>query len=184
MPAGGEGQDLQPIPSLWKRPPSLNCELSPGALCEVKSTILLLAPQDQPAPQPAYSGKPSPLGLSLVKEGISVPSSPCTHEEPTCLHLGTWDLEVAHHFRRTGEIYLFIFKDFIYLFMGDTERERQRHRQLEKQAPRREPDVGLHPRTLGSRPEPKADAQSLSHRGAPNRNYLNQKLPLQQKSSL
>ena len=27
-----------------------------------------------------------------------------------------------------------------------------------KQAPRREPDVGLYPRTLGSQPKPKADA--------------------------
>ena len=46
----------------------------------------------------------------------------------------------------------FFFKDFIYLFMRDTERERQRHRQREKQAPRREPDVGLDPQTPGSTP--------------------------------
>ena len=38
-------------------------------------------------------------------------------------------------------------------------RERQRHRQTEKQGPHGEPDEGLHPRTLGSQPEPKADAQ-------------------------
>ena len=38
------------------------------------------------------------------------------------------------------------------------QRERQRHRQKEKQAPCREPDVGLDPRTPGSGPEPKADA--------------------------
>ena len=30
-----------------------------------------------------------------------------------------------------------------------------------------EPDVGLDPITLGSRPEPKADAQPLCHPGAP-----------------
>ena len=47
------------------------------------------------------------------------------------------------------------------------ERERQRHRQRERQAPRREPDVGLDPRTLGSHPRLKADAQPLSHPGAP-----------------
>ena len=52
----------------------------------------------------------------------------------------------------------FLFKDFIYLFMRDTQKERQRHRQGEMQAPYEEPDVGLHPRTLGSWPEPKADA--------------------------
>ena len=47
-------------------------------------------------------------------------------------------------------------KDFIYLFMRDTERERQRHRQREKQAPCREPKVGLDPRTPRPRPRPKA----------------------------
>ena len=59
--------------------------------------------------------------------------------------------------------YQYFFKDFIYLFMRDMERERQRHRQREKQALCREPDLGLNPRTPGSRPEPKADAQQLSH---------------------
>ena len=51
--------------------------------------------------------------------------------------------------------------------MRDTQRERQRHRQREKQAPCTKPDVGLDPETLGSRPEPKADAQLLSHPGVP-----------------
>ena len=45
--------------------------------------------------------------------------------------------------------------------MRDTERERERQR--EKQAPCREPDAGLDLRTPGSCPEPKADAQPLSH---------------------
>ena len=49
----------------------------------------------------------------------------------------------------------------------DTHRERQRHRQGEKQTPCREPDVGLDPRTLGSHPEPKADVQLLNHPGIP-----------------
>ena len=48
----------------------------------------------------------------------------------------------------------------------ERERERQRHRQREKQAPCREPNVGLDPVTLGSCPEPKADAEPLSHPGA------------------
>ena len=46
-------------------------------------------------------------------------------------------------------IIIIVSKDFIYLFMRDPERERQRHRQREKQAPCREPDAGLHPRTRG-----------------------------------
>ena len=55
--------------------------------------------------------------------------------------------------------------------MTDTERERerarQRHRQREKQDPCREPNVGLDPRTPGSRPGPKAGATLLSHPGIP-----------------
>ena len=55
-----------------------------------------------------------------------------------------------------------------YLFIhGNTHRERQRHRQREKQAPHRKPDVGLDPWTLGSLPEPKEDAQPLSHPDIP-----------------
>ena len=53
------------------------------------------------------------------------------------------------------------------------ERHREREREAEtkakggKQAPCREPDVGLDPRTPGSCPEPKADTQLLSHPGIP-----------------
>ena len=61
-------------------------------------------------------------------------------------------------------IYLFILKYFMYLSMRDTERERQAEGEA---APCREPDAGLDPRTPGSRPEPEADAQALSHPGAP-----------------
>ena len=59
------------------------------------------------------------------------------------------------------------FKDFIYLFMRNTQREKQRHRQREKQVPRRESDAGLGPGTLGSGPEPKAEVQPLSDPGVP-----------------
>ena len=40
-------------------------------------------------------------------------------------------------------------------------------RETEKQAPFRESDAALDPRTPGSRLEPKAGAQPLSHPGAP-----------------
>ena len=57
--------------------------------------------------------------------------------------------------------------------MRDRDREREReqtqHRQREKQAPCKELDAGLDPRTLRSCPEPKADAQLLSHPGLFNR---------------
>ena len=45
--------------------------------------------------------------------------------------------------------------------------EEQRQRQREKQAPCREPYVGPDPGSLGSCPEPKTDAQLLSHPGIP-----------------
>ena len=61
------------------------------------------------------------------------------------------------------------FLSFKILFIQErhTERERDRHRQREKQAPCREPDAGLDPRTPGSRPELKADVQLLSHLAEP-----------------
>ena len=49
--------------------------------------------------------------------------------------------------------------------MRDTERASKRQR--EKQAPLREPDVGLDPGTPGSCPGPKAGAKPLSHPGIP-----------------
>ena len=56
--------------------------------------------------------------------------------------------------------------------MRDTHRkrkgERQRHRHREKQAPHRELDVGLDPRTPGTGPGLKAGAKPLSHPGIPN----------------
>ena len=51
--------------------------------------------------------------------------------------------------------------------MRDTERERQIHRQREKQAPYGLPNTGRDPRTPGSRPEPKAHAQPLSYSSVP-----------------
>ena len=49
----------------------------------------------------------------------------------------------------------------------ERERERQKYRQREKQTPCREPDVGLDLSTLGSRPEPKADAHAEPPRCPP-----------------
>ena len=64
------------------------------------------------------------------------------------------------------QCYIFL-NNFIYLFMRDTESERGRDRQREKPVPCREPDVGLNPGIPESHPEPKADAQPLSHPGIP-----------------
>ena len=54
--------------------------------------------------------------------------------------------------------------------MRDTETEAETKaetKQRQKQTPCGEPDAGLNPRPPGSCPEPKADAQPLSHPGAP-----------------
>ena len=51
--------------------------------------------------------------------------------------------------------------------MTGREKERQRHRQREKQAPCKGHDVRLDPVTPGSCPEPEADTQLLSHPGVP-----------------
>ena len=57
---------------------------------------------------------------------------------------------------------LFFFKDFIYLFDRETARERgntgRGSGRGSSRLPVEEPDVGLDPRTPGSRPEQKADA--------------------------
>ena len=51
------------------------------------------------------------------------------------------------------------------LFIHERYRERQRHRQREWQAPLREPNARFDPGTVGSCPEPKADAPPLRHPG-------------------
>ena len=65
-------------------------------------------------------------------------------------------------------IHLFI-HSFIHLFIHERHREteRQTHKQREKQAPCKESNVGLDPRTPGSRPGPKVGAKLLSHPGIP-----------------
>ena len=57
---------------------------------------------------------------------------------------------------------------FKILFIHERDTQRQRHKQREKKAPCGGTNVGLDPRTPGSRPEPKTDAQPLSHPGVPN----------------
>ena len=75
---------------------------------------------------------------------------------------------------RTTQVSLF-FWYFIYLLMRDTDTEAET-RQKEKQAPCREPNLGLDPGTPGW-PEPKADAQALSHTGVPSICCLNASSP-------
>ena len=59
------------------------------------------------------------------------------------------------------------FFKILFIYSQEAQKERQGHRQMEKQAPYGEPDAELDPRTSGPRPEPKADTQPLSHAGIP-----------------
>ena len=59
-------------------------------------------------------------------------------------------------------IFIFYFLKILFIYSRETQRERMRHRQRGKQAPGREPDVGLHPGS-GIMPQPKTEAQLLSH---------------------
>ena len=56
--------------------------------------------------------------------------------------------------------FIYLFFKILFIYSRERERERQRHRQREKQAPYREPDVGLDPRSPGSGPRLKA---ALNH---------------------
>ena len=60
----------------------------------------------------------------------------------------------------------FFFKDFIYVFMRDMQREAETQTEGETGSLWK-PDMGLDPGALGSQPELKADAQPLNHPGAP-----------------
>ena len=60
---------------------------------------------------------------------------------------------------------LLFFFNILFFYSWETQWERQRHRQREKQASFGESDVRLASRTPGSWPEPKEDAQPLSHPG-------------------
>ena len=51
-------------------------------------------------------------------------------------------------------------KKILFIYSRETHRERQRYRLREKQAPYREPDVGLDPRSPGSCPGLKAAPNS------------------------
>ena len=69
-------------------------------------------------------------------------------------------------FPRADPLLKFFFLIF-YLFIYERHRDRGRDIEKDKQTPHREPNAGPDPRTPGSCPEQKADAQPLSHPGIP-----------------
>ena len=76
-------------------------------------------------------------------------------------------------------MYVFFIFLFYFLFMIVTQREREAEAQAEGEAGsiHREPDVGLDPKSPGSRPGPKAGAKPLRHPGCPGNSNLKQKNP-------
>ena len=70
-------------------------------------------------------------------------------QKSSFLYQNICDAIKANHRSDTNILFLFILK-ISFIHSRDTERQR------EKEAPRGEPDAGLNPTTLGSRPEPKA----------------------------
>ena len=68
----------------------------------------------------------------------------------------------------TGAAHIFAFKKKYFIYSWETQKERRRHREREKQAPCREPNVGLDPGSPGSCPGLKAGAQPLMHPGCLN----------------
>ena len=80
--------------------------------------------------------------------------------------LSIWYLQIYYFLRFIFLTYFpicsFLLLLRFYLFIHETHRERQTHRQKEKQAPCREPYVGLNPGTPGSRPGPLGRRQALN----------------------
>ena len=78
----------------------------------------------------------------------------------------------------------FLKRFYLFIHERHTHTQRQRHRQREKQAPCREPDVRLDPRSPGSCPGLKTDAKPLSHPGISERRLLKGRAPWFPKSQL
>ena len=71
---------------------------------------------------------------------------------------------------KSRQLYFF---NILFIYSWETQKERQRHSQREeKQAPCKEPNAGLDPGNPGLSPEPKANAQLLSHPGIPGHFFL------------
>ena len=99
-----------------------------------------------------------PNTLSMITTGGSGPRRAC------CPGIRPWESCKTVESRRDVTWSMSILDGIFFfkiLFIHERHTERKRQRQREKQAPCREPDVGLDSRTLGSRSEPK----TLNHWG-------------------
>ena len=122
-------------------------------------------PETAPPPCPCKSpdhlrslGKP--LGQKIKQYPYHIPVPNELKQQQNIMHSL---MLFNQHTRNLFQVYSSIHIFFKILFIHSW--EKQRHRQREKQAPCREPNAELDPRTPGSCSEPKADAQPLSHAG-------------------
>ena len=69
--------------------------------------------------------------------------------------------------------FIFFILKILLIYSWETQKERGRHRQRKKQAPCREPEVGLDSGSPGSHPEPKAECLTAEPPRRPNNSVLN-----------
>ena len=101
-----------------------------------------------------------PRACSSVWRRDCTPSVSDNHDHPPASLRSFQEPQMEWNFFFFLRFYLFIHERYI-------ERERRRHRQREKQAPCREPDVGLDPGSPGSCPGPKAALNHGATQAAP-----------------
>ena len=142
---------------------TLRRELCQGSFWGLTSSFVLLSHRQKHCTETFHQvfwrgKKMTTKRLPLVGSDHSVPSlhvvsckKPCS---PTSsAERGTWPPCTETALASVMRIECFILSNFflkiLFIYSWETHRERQRHRQKEKQAPCREPDAGFVPRTPG-----------------------------------
>ena len=156
---------INPCPLSWPDHPFWSCpNYSPPIFHQPSSTnmVIILLPFEHVQ----YPSNSVPLLLLHLSPNPNfLPKNWELCNSSNWCRFGSKALNIYYGLKLMECIY-FIFLRF-YLFIHERHRERQRHRQREKQATCGDPYVELDPRTLASRPEPKADAKPLNHPGDP-----------------
>ncbi|KAM8926232.1 complex I assembly factor ACAD9, mitochondrial isoform 3-T3 [Lycaon pictus] len=114
----------------------------------------------------ALAARPSRAPVAFATSRRLLRSSPPSRAFAKQLFLGKIEKKEVFPFPEVSQDELNEINQFVgplEKFFTEEDFIHERHWQREKQAPQREPDVELVSGTLGSRPELKADTQSLSH---------------------
>ena len=155
-----------------------SCASEPSAPTQPCLRVLLLASQcGARLPSPAVE-----MSCLLAQQGVGLllanTSSDRAHERaggprPTHPLTPSGQHRVEHMSRAwtvgffPGLLFIYFLRFYLFIHERQTQRERQRH----KQAPCRELDLGLDPRSPGSGLGLKAGAQPLGHPGCPSRAF-------------